>query len=310
MVPLASVWLLLCLFATTNPSSNGHPTDYEYYEYYYADEEPAANSKTQSAAAAEEIPNYDIGDLVKAWREYIKEKAANDAKNGGSRRPAPQEYVEYECEPRSESYRTPDLKQCDKYYECNIKGEEKELLCPDGLQFEEKSQNCDYPAKVVCGDRKELQTAQPSKNCPRANGFFPWPAEESCQKFWDCRGGASYLQICPEGVIFDSKIDACTTPDQSLRHECRAEKFLDYDCPTYTSDEPLRFGNHDRLSDPKDCQRFFSCLRTGQPRLGVCPRKTVFNPVTGMCDDPTVVPGCETYWTDQEDKEFADYYDY
>ena len=38
---------------------------------------------------------------------------------------------------------------------------------------------------------------QPSKNCPRANGFFPFPAEESCQKFWDCRGG----KLCDQGLI-------------------------------------------------------------------------------------------------------------
>ena len=82
-----------------------------------------------------------------------------------------------------------------------------------------------------------LEPAQPSKNCPRANGFFAWPAEESCQKFWDCRGGTSYLQVCPQGVIFDMTIDACVTPDQSKREECLAEKFLKYDCPNYSSEE-------------------------------------------------------------------------
>ena len=30
---------------------------------------------------------------------------------------------------------------------------------------------------------------QPSVNCSRANGFFPWPANMSCQHFWDCRQG-------------------------------------------------------------------------------------------------------------------------
>ena len=53
----------------------------------------------------------------------------------------------------------------------------------------------------------------------------------------------------------------------------------------------LRFGNHDRLANPKDCQQFFSCLRTGQPRLGACPKKTVFNENTGHCDDPANVKG-------------------
>jgi hypothetical protein len=37
---------------------------------------------------------------------------------------------------RSDSYRTADQHQCDKYYECNIKGEESTNLCPDGLVFD------------------------------------------------------------------------------------------------------------------------------------------------------------------------------
>ena len=44
-----------------------------------------------------------------------------------------------------------------RYFECNIKGEEEELLCDDGLVFDEKSQNCDYPSKVVCGPRTKLR---------------------------------------------------------------------------------------------------------------------------------------------------------
>ena len=103
-------------------------------------------------------------------------------------------------------------------------------LCDDGLVYDIASQHCDYPAKVNCTGRPDLresidflgsasknrlnlifddifftEEAQVSKNCPRANGFFPFPAEESCQKFWDCRGGKSYLQECPVGVIFDPK---------------------------------------------------------------------------------------------------------
>lgn len=229
------------------------------------------------------------------------------------RRPISDFYDEednYECPPKDVSYRTLDDSQCDKYYECNIKGEEKELLCPDGLVFDAAQQNCDYPSKVVCGNRTKLQPAQPTKNCPRANGYFPWPAEESCQKFYDCRGGTAYLQVCPEGVIFDGTIDACTTPDQAKRIDCIATAFLNFDCPSFGPDEVLRFGNHDRLPDPDDCTKYYGCLRGGQPRLGACPRKTVFNGATGMCDDPSKVPGCETWWTDKEEDELEDYYDY
>ncbi|TRY66015.1 hypothetical protein TCAL_13954, partial [Tigriopus californicus] len=44
-----------------------------------------------------------------------------------------------------------------EYYECNIKGEEKEELCPDGFAFDIKSENCDYPTKVNCTGRPELR---------------------------------------------------------------------------------------------------------------------------------------------------------
>merc|ERR1712013_652773 len=43
--------------------------------------------------------------------------------------------------------------------------------------------------------------------------------------------------------------------------------FLGFQCPQYTPDSVLRFGNHDRLPHPDDCQSYFTCLRTGGPRL-------------------------------------------
>ena len=46
---------------------------------------------------------------------------------------------------------------CLRYFECNIKGEEAEKLCPDGLVFDIYTQNCDYPAKVDCSLRPELR---------------------------------------------------------------------------------------------------------------------------------------------------------
>ena len=53
----------------------------------------------------------------------------------------------------------------------------------------------------------------------------------------------------------------------------------------------LRFGNHDRLPHPEDCQKFFSCLKDGSPRIGACPKNTVFSNSTGHCADPETVPG-------------------
>ena len=91
-------------------------------------------------------------------------------------------------------------------------------------------------------------------NCSRANGFFAWPANISCQNFWDCREGIAYKQTCPVGVIFDPQLNTCATPDQvgvnktlegvfyilskSSRKECtEGEKsFLGFQCPLYSPD--------------------------------------------------------------------------
>ena len=56
-------------FKILAPASDASPVE---YEYYYEDdyEEPAPVAKKEKATES----NYDIEDLVKAWREYLKEK--------------------------------------------------------------------------------------------------------------------------------------------------------------------------------------------------------------------------------------------
>nr|ACO14568.1 Peritrophin-1 precursor [Caligus clemensi] len=322
---LTVISLVLISFAVSDPADDDYYYDYEEYD---------SPSKSDVYKSNE----FNLGALVSAWRDYVKEKRGGHSKRpshssnkaaypsvqkNNRKRPnrfeeeeqetRKNKFEEYEddkdyCEPRDESYFTPDEVQCDKYYECNIKGEVQEKLCLDGLMFDVKRERCDYPAKVICGDRKKLQEARPSKNCPRQNGFFAWPSGISCQKFWDCREGKGYLQACPEGVIFDPKIDACVTPDQSARKECTGGKFLGFLCPSYTPEQMLRFGNHDRLSHPDNCQKFYSCLRDGSPRLAACPKNTVFNNGTGHCGEPSEVPGCEDFWKKKEEDEYDYYY--
>lgn len=287
----------------------------EYYGYDYEDydlAQPKLQGKSNPVPAepAPDLPDIggeDYGGLIKElWRQFLEEKQ----KGSSGPTEAPKEF---ECPPRDDvSYYLPTENQCDKYLECNIKGELREHLCPDGFVFDITLEKCDYPVKVNCSTRPDLQEPQPSVNCSRANGFFPWPANISCQNFWDCREGTAYKQTCPVGVIFDPSLNTCATPDQSSRTECTegTDSFLGFQCPRYTPDSVLRFGNHDRLPHPDDCQSYFTCLRTGGPRLANCGRKKVFNPATGQCGDPKDVPGCETYWIDKlaEEGEDDEYY--
>eukprot|EP00096_Caligus_rogercresseyi_P003969 TRINITY_DN1802_c0_g1_i1.p1 TRINITY_DN1802_c0_g1~~TRINITY_DN1802_c0_g1_i1.p1 ORF type:complete len:336 (-),score=78.98 TRINITY_DN1802_c0_g1_i1:194-1201(-) len=327
---------ILSLLLVLSCFTVGHPADEDYY-YDYEEDYEGPSSKGDGLKDNE----FDLEALVSAWRDYVKEKkgptkarpssghsSKNTKKHGNrhedsrldvespednrkkeSKKESSEKEKKQTCNPLDDvSYYYPDEAQCDKYYECNIKGEVKEKLCLDGLMFDLKQERCDYPAKVDCEERKKLQEANPSKNCPRQNGFFAWPSELSCQKFWDCREGKGYLQTCPEGVIFDPKIDACVTPDQSARKECAGGKFFGFLCPTYSPDQKLRFGNHDRLPHPDSCQKFYSCLRGGSPRLAACPKNTVFNSGTGHCGEPAEVPGCEDFWKKKEEDEYDYYY--
>ena len=46
---------------------------------------------------------------------------------------------------------------CFRYLECNIKGELREHLCPDGFVFDINLEKCDYPVKVNCTGRPLLR---------------------------------------------------------------------------------------------------------------------------------------------------------
>jgi len=204
-----------------------------------------------------------------------------------------------ECNPRNQTYHIADSKQCDKYWACgkNGKGKVVELLCEDGFVFSDAYHSCDYPHNVDCTKRPQLQPAQSigDEKCARLNGFYEFPPEISCQKFYHCLEGTAYEKTCPEGIIFDR--GTCVHPDMSARPDCAAHTVLDFKCPNMNKRfERLRFGDHDRFSHPKDCRKFFICLMDGKPRLGGCPLGKVFNNRTGFCDNPRSVPSCEDYY--------------
>lgn len=288
---------------------------YDYYSYYedplyeadyaYEEEEEPVPKKSSGAGGGGEggVDTQLLSKLLSALSGGDSGGAASQSES------EPEE--EYECPPDEyESYYTPDEQQCDKYFECNIKGQLREHICPDGWVFEVEREECDIPVKVNCSTRPILQEPQPSTNCSRANGYFVVPANISCQQFYHCSEGRANLQTCPGGTIFDPQLNSCTSPDQSSRTECThgANRFLDYDCPEYNDLSVLRFGNHERLPHPKDCRLYFSCLKFGGPRLASCGRLKVFNNGTGYCDDPENVKGCETYWIDKlaEDGDYLD----
>jgi len=193
------------------------------------------------------------------------------------------------CEKSVGGYTVPDPEQCDRYVECSPGGVKTEKLCPDGLALSLQTGVCDYLVVTDCQDRPRLQQPKGSGPCIRVNGRYP---VETCDQFLDCRAGEWDVQGCAVGVVFD-EVKGCVHPDETDRPGCRAADQFDIQCPYYGPYARLRFGDHDRLPHPKNCNLFYACLRKGLPRLNTCPRPLVFNPKSGFCDDKKNVPGCE-----------------
>jgi len=209
------------------------------------------------------------------------------------------------CTPRNMTYNIGDKEQCDKYYLCGSSGKVVEAMCDDGFVFSVEYFVCDYPHNVDCSERPILQkTESTNPRCARMNGFYPFPAKESCQKFFHCLQGEAYEKTCPEGVIFDDTKGACVHPDTAGRKECSATEVFGFKCPNAGNKfAKLKFGNHDRHPHPSDCQMFYTCSQDGQPRLAGCSVGKVFNPKTGKCSMPSLVPNCVDWYKGKTEEE-------
>jgi len=200
-----------------------------------------------------------------------------------------------ECVPKVGPYTVADPAQCDKYWDCSQKGVLTENLCKDGFVYDEPGHSCNHPQRVECGTRTDLQEPIPSPGCPRQNGYFHFPDDpELCGEYVDCVNGLATPGFCSTGLVWSPENLACTLPNQSGRKECieAARKNEGFTCPETGN---LRFGNHDRLADPKDCGKFYVCLPNGDSSPAACDKPLVFDESIGSCKPKEEVEGCEDY---------------
>ncbi|XP_076626478.1 protein obstructor-E [Colletes latitarsis] len=201
-----------------------------------------------------------------------------------------------------------DPKQCDKFYEC-ADGIATEKLCPDGLVFDplnRKVNKCDHVFNVDCGDRLELQPPQPTKKCPRRNGFFAHPDPSVCNIFYNCIDGEAIEITCTTGLHFDEYSGTCVWPDSAGREGCGVvdKKLKDgFECPKESQvDTRGMVVDHPKFSHPDDCQKFYVCLNGVTPREQGCSDGTVYNEEQQRCDAPENVAGCEDWYKDDDKK--------
>lgn len=212
--------------------------------------------------------------------------------------PAPPPAFDSECPQRDGVFA--DAFQCDRYYECRDY-QITEKLCPDGLVFNDISPTrgrCDQIFSVNCTGRAERQTAQPTRDCPRQNGYYADPDLAKCGSFVHCVDGVSNRVDCPSGLVFSLQMGTCQWPDQASRTGCSSEEVLQFQCPGVVDGRlasPLspEMPPNPRYPDTSDCQFFFSCLDGVVPRRHGCEQGRVFNDNTKQCDKPKNVPECD-----------------
>eukprot|EP00092_Neocalanus_flemingeri_P015732 GFUD01017030.1.p1 GENE.GFUD01017030.1~~GFUD01017030.1.p1 ORF type:complete len:210 (-),score=45.05 GFUD01017030.1:162-791(-) len=187
------------------------------------------------------------------------------------------------------------------FYTCR-EGQATEELCQDGLVFNLEVLKCVLPQYDTCKDRPVLQPSQGIGPCDRKNGVFY--DDITCDQFVTCQDNQPVHSQCAPGLVFDPEEKLCAWADEVLRPGCLPSELLDFTCPNpilskevaSQTQTDLRFGDHDRLADPRDCRYFFTCLTTGHPRRAGCGGGMVFNSETGTCSQPEEVAGCEDYY--------------
>lgn len=63
-----------------------------------------------------------------------------------------------------------------------------------------------------------IEEPQPTKDCPRANGYFKHEDETQCDKFVNCIDGVAGVMSCPPGLTYDDVVSSCVWPQDTDRY--------------------------------------------------------------------------------------------
>ncbi|XP_034484217.1 chondroitin proteoglycan-2 [Drosophila innubila] len=194
---------------------------------------------------------------------------------------------------------------CTNYFQCSH-GCCKEFICPGGLYFNFKTNNCDYfwnvqceplsspdaggeiagPSGTTCtssgvceGKRDGMKFADPD-----SNGYFVCQCQ--CPIAMTCDPKTTFNQeaqvcdwdtsvICPDGLVYNATSKQCDYPEGYVPQvEC-------------DNDSTVCQGQPDGTLMPIDgvCNKFYKCSFNCAVEK-ICPNNLVYDPATKICDYP------------------------
>lgn len=128
--------------------------------------------------------------------------------------------VDVNC-PKGFTGQIPYAMDCRQYLNC-WKGKGTIQSCAPGTMFNPKSMECDHPSKVKCRRFDEFrespalirsQSNARSECEPNASGLFAHPTD--CAKFLNCNNGATVIQDCGPGTMFNARLQVCDWPQNT-----------------------------------------------------------------------------------------------
>nr|AFD28282.1 chitin-binding protein [Holotrichia oblita] len=247
------------------------------------------------------------------WAENVDCDRSNIGEESTEDSSEPESEPLFAC-PDSDSLYIPDKIDCSKYYVC-IYGKPVESTCPEGLHYDGTRWICDYPEKVTCGVYGPQECAGNNGNdgeepaepgagaigtCPAVNGEVDvlLPDAENCAIFYKCDNGVPVVQDCPDGLLFNAKLDVCDWPENvncdrssdGEDGESEEEEEEEVETPAPGAGAigscPAVNGLVDvLLPDAENCAIFYKC-DNGVPVVQDCPDGLLFNADLDICDWP------------------------
>ena len=163
--------------------------------------------------------------------------------------------------------------------------------CPSILQYNPKTDRCDWPRNVKCGPApRPTGTPRPPKPSPsrfcrrRPNGNYVDP--NNCNGFIMCSNHLTYFFDCPANLRYNRKTDRCDWP-RNVKCRPRPRPTPRPTRPPVTP-SPSTFCEN-RLNgtyvDPNNCNGFIMCSNH-LAYFFDCPADLRYNPKTERCDWP------------------------
>lgn len=169
---------------------------------------------------------------------------------------------------------------CQAYWFCEREDSEAVIdFCPDGFNFNEESQLCDFPDVFPC-DNPENPTTTPEDDTTTT--VRPQPPRNVCEglpngrlvnnptlcrAFFECQNDIAFPRQCDVGLNFNEELQICDRPSFT---PCSND---DFECPFY---------GISRWEVPGSCNKYNYCFG-GQHRVQTCADGLLFDSDISLC---------------------------